>query len=168
MKREAEDYGRLVTELEAGYLSIQELFAKNRRATERIEAGANDELDWAALGYTLHNIYCAFENYFLRVAKFFENGLDQRFWHKDLLDRMTLEISGTRPRLFPREYARRMDELMRFRHAFRNVYGDGLDPRRLRILNGDLPSLVADFGPFHAAFVAVVGAVAAELETAHD
>ena len=69
--------------------SIQELLSKNRRATERIEAGANDELDWAALGYTLHNIYCAFENYFLRIAKFFENGLDQRFWHGELLDRMT-------------------------------------------------------------------------------
>ncbi|MGO8693507.1 MAG: hypothetical protein ACLQMF_07505 [Rectinemataceae bacterium] len=80
---------RLATELEAGYRSIQELLSKNRRATERIEAGANDELDWAALGYTLHNIYCAFENYFLRIAKFFENGLDQRFWHGELLDRMT-------------------------------------------------------------------------------
>ncbi|HUW40738.1 MAG TPA: hypothetical protein VMV90_06980 [Rectinemataceae bacterium] len=168
MKREAEDYGRLATELEAGYHSIQELFAKNRRATERIEAGANDELDWAALGFTLHNIYCAFENYFLRVSKFFENGLDQRFWHKDLLDRMTLKIPGIRPRLFSRDYAKRMGELMRFRHAFRNVYEDELDPRRLRILNGDLPSLVADFGPFHAGFIAAIDAVADELGAAPD
>ncbi|HTX73926.1 MAG TPA: hypothetical protein VMC79_13930 [Rectinemataceae bacterium] len=164
MKREAEDYRRLATELDAGYATIKELYAKNRRAAERIEAGANDELDWAALGYTMHNLYCAFENYFLRIAKFFENGLDPRSWHRELIERMALTIPGTRPGLFSPEYARRMGELMRFRHAFRNVYDDELDPRRLSILNDDLPALIDDFDPFHERFVSALQNAASGLE----
>jgi hypothetical protein len=64
--------------------------------------------------------------------------------------RMTIDVSDLRPSLFPIEYSRRMDELRRFRHAFRNVYLDELDPRRLEILNSDIPALVADFRPFHS------------------
>jgi len=56
-----------------------------------------------------------------------------------------------------------MAGLMRFRHAFRNVYDDELDPRRLRIVNDDLPALVIDFRPFHERFIAAIAAVALEL-----
>jgi hypothetical protein len=163
MRRTKGDYERLLGELVADLRTIDELYAKNRRMTLRLEEGAPDEFDWAALGYTLHGLYCAFEGYFLRIAKFFENGLDPSAWHRELVDRMTLEIPSFRPSLYSREYARRMDELMRFRHAFRNLYVDQLDPRRLTILNSDIPALVADFHPYHEHFIEVLDRIAGEM-----
>jgi hypothetical protein len=62
---------------------------------------------------------------------FLKNGLDPATWHAELVGRMTLEIPSLRPRLFPKDYAKRMDELRRFRHRFRHVYEDG-PPRRDR------------------------------------
>lgn len=156
MKRTRADYERLVGELDDDRAILDDLLAKNRKASGRIAAGARDELDWAALGYTIHNLYCCFEAYFLRIAKFFENGLDPASWHSDLLWRMTLELPTTRPGLFDKAYARRMDELRKFRHAFRNVYEDGLDPARLAPLNELVPPLVAEFIPIHERFRAAM------------
>ncbi|MCA1949980.1 MAG: hypothetical protein LDL24_05390 [Treponema sp.] len=52
-----------------------------------------------ALGYTIHNIYGVMENACLRIARFFENGLNQNSWHRELLDRMIIEIPGVRQAL---------------------------------------------------------------------
>jgi hypothetical protein len=79
--------------------------AENRRALARIEAGANDRFDHAVLAYTIHNIYCLMENYFLRVAKTFENHVEGDAWHKDLVRRMSIEIDGMRPALLDDETA---------------------------------------------------------------
>lgn len=85
----------LRAELKQDYEIIELNFGKNREMSQRIassdEAG---EYDYAALGYTLHNLYNALEAYFLRIAKFFENNLDEAEWHRLLVRRMTLEISG--------------------------------------------------------------------------
>ena len=44
---------------------------------------------------------------------------------------MTLDIEGLRIRLFPREFSFRLEELLRFRHRFRNIYKSTLDPRKM-------------------------------------
>ena len=68
-------------------------------------------------GACLHGLYNAIEAYFLRVAKFFENNIDEAAWHRDLLDRMRLDVPGIRPALITdRILAERIDELRRF-HA---------------------------------------------------
>jgi len=66
---------------------------------------------------------------------------------------MCVEIVGLRPRLFDAEFARRVDNLRRFRHAFRNMYQSELDPRRIRILDDDIPGIISDFIRWHEAFV---------------
>jgi len=38
-----------------------------------------DELDLMVLGTCLHGIYNALEAYFFRIAKFFENNIDQHY-----------------------------------------------------------------------------------------
>lgn len=80
MKRNRADYERLIAELDEDLAMLDDLARKSRRAGDRVAAGTAagtiDELDWAALGYTIHNVYCCFESSFLRIAKFFENGLD--------------------------------------------------------------------------------------------
>ncbi len=65
----------LVAELGGDMRELSRLTAQNERAWERICGGANDPIDWGALGYTLHAVYGVLENYFLRVSKFFENTL---------------------------------------------------------------------------------------------
>ncbi|MGB9887889.1 MAG: hypothetical protein ACPLRW_12990, partial [Moorellales bacterium] len=44
-------------------------------------------------------------------------------WHKQLLNRMTLEVPEVRPPVISKDLARTLDEYLRFRHVFRNVYG---------------------------------------------
>ena len=57
-----------------------------------------------------------------------------------------------------------MDELRGFHHAFRNLYQSELDPRRLKLVDEGVPSLVADFLPLHERFVEALERIAGELE----
>jgi len=163
--KSAADYSRLIGELNIDMELLQALQTRHGKAVERATVAENDELLWAAVGYTIHNIYCLFENYFLRISKFFENGLDSNSWHAELVTHMCVEVAGTRPRLFNAEFAQRIDTLRRFRHAFRNMYQSELDPRRIRILNDDIPSIIADFEHWHATFVDSMSIVVHGLST---
>jgi len=55
-----------------------------------------DPMAWSAVGFTLHNLYNAIENYFLRVAKFFENQIEGGSWHRDLVNRMGHAVPSLR------------------------------------------------------------------------
>ena len=70
MKRDRGSYLVLFSELQGDIDLLAELYEKNRLVTAKIKKPDADEFDWAALGYTIHNIYNLIENYFLRVAKF--------------------------------------------------------------------------------------------------
>jgi hypothetical protein len=65
-------------------------------------------------------MYGVIENYCLRVAKFFENGLGRDSWHKELLRRMTMEIETVRPALLDQATYQLVDELRSFRHLRTN------------------------------------------------
>ena len=71
---------------------------------------------------------------------------------RELVDRMTLEIDGVRPRLLDRTLAREIHELRAFRHVFRNIYGSRLDPERMRILQVRVPASITAFRAAHAEF----------------
>ena len=115
----------LIAEHDGNLAELIRLDALNRRAWERFSAGANDLLD---LAFTIHGIYGVLENSFLRVSKFFENNLPSDCWHKVLVERMALEIPGLRPAVLSEPTDRkRVMELLKFRHRFRNLYGEDLD-----------------------------------------
>ena len=84
----------LIAELNADVEGLGDLAETNLRADGRIRHGATDELDWAALGYTIHNIYNALESYFLRISRFFENDLPPSTWHRELVEHMTIGDRG--------------------------------------------------------------------------
>ncbi len=125
--------------------------ALERRRIIRRAARAKDFLP--ALGYTIHNIYCLMENYFLRVAKTFENQILADSWHKDLIRRMTLTIEGIRPALLDEETAEDIDELRSFRHVFRNLYQSGIKPNKVMEIQRKLPAVLAMFGKCHRSFL---------------
>jgi hypothetical protein len=53
---------------------------------------------------------------------------------------MTLDIPGVRPPLLRRETAHVLDEFLRFRHLFRNLYGFELEWSRVQSLPKALPT----------------------------
>jgi hypothetical protein len=141
-KEGKEGFVLLIAELEGDLESLPGLLVSNEKAMERIRAGSAEELDYAALGYTLHNIYNLMENSFFRIAKQFENNIGNETWHKELLYRMTLSIEGIRPRVIDRQAAEKIDELRAFRHVFRNMYRKNLDSEKLLLLQKRLPDAI--------------------------
>jgi len=127
---------------------------KNAVMTARVGISQDrDEYAYAALGYTLHNLYNAFEGYFFRVAKFFENNVSDLTWLKALLERMTLHIEGVRPALIDLPISFRIEELLKFRHVFRNLYKSSLVPAKVELDNQSAYNLAADFRVYHDRFM---------------
>ena len=78
--------------------------------------------------FQIHNLYSAIEDLLKLVAKEFENHIvDMSRWHRELIDRMTLEIAGVRPALLREETAVYLHKLRSFRHFFRHAYTVALD-----------------------------------------
>lgn len=160
MKTQA-SFATLIAELDGDLKELARIGEQNARAWERIEAGASDQLDVGALGFTLHRLYGVLENYFLRISKFFENSLASDRWHKDLVEKMRLEIPTVRPPLFTEEGDyRNAIELMRFRHRFRNLYGEDLDPEKTASVQRRARSLIDAFPAIHEEFRRKVAEIA--------
>jgi len=98
-----------------------------------------DEAPWekstglAAAGL-LENYYTCAETIFLRISQFFENHLPKDRWHTDLLEKMTIHIEATRPRVLTEDSAVLLTELLRFRHFKRYYFQLDLDRDKIRYL----------------------------------
>jgi hypothetical protein len=86
------------------------------------------------VAYRLHSLYTAFENIFRNISKSFENRLDPSSWHRQLLERMRLDLSPVRPAVIDEQAFEKLDEMLRFRHLFRTGYGLKLDALRLQLV----------------------------------
>ena len=98
--------------------------------------------DRGAIGYLLHSFYNLSENMFQLIARFFENDIGPKDWHRDLLKRMKLEIPGYRPRVIDEELYRKLDDFRSFRHKFRHSYSFELDWEKERAVAVKLPETV--------------------------
>ena len=84
-----------------------------------------------SLGYSMHNIYNALENSFRQISLSFENHEhDQKGWHRELLNKMFLDIRSLRPAVLPEQVRSVLGELLGFRHVFRHAYELKLDKAR--------------------------------------
>ena len=112
-----------------------------------------EEVAYEGCAHQLCRMYNAFEQSGLRVAKAFENNLDdEQGWHSALLNRLAIKIEGIRPALIPRELKLPLQELKAFRHVFVQAYELELDPEKLTLLLkyarqvvDRLPALVEEF-----------------------
>lgn len=85
-----------------------------------------------SIGRSLHNIYCGIEGILHDFALELDGALpNSPKFHSDLLDQMT-KSSNIRPAVM--RHSSELHHLLRFRHAFRNVYDDELDFDRLRAI----------------------------------
>ena len=143
----------LIQELESDATEIGRVLERNGTATARIEQGANDPVDWGALGFTIQTLYGVLENYFLRISKYFENNLPPDRWHMTLVERMRLEIPDVRPAFLQSfEEERQVREILRFRHRLRHLYGEDLDPAKTMALQKTVQSFFQQFPSLHNGF----------------
>lgn len=97
--------------------------------------GETNYKEKAAVGFILHNIYNALENSFEQISRTFENHIVLKSqWHRELMDKMFLEIPGIRPALFDENIKSFMNELRGFRHIFRHSYDYELNSESLSTL----------------------------------
>ncbi len=151
----------LLAELDNDANEMQRILIQNTRAWERILNGAKDPIDWGALGFTIQRLYGLFENYCLRISKFFENNLPKDRWHKALLEKMTLDIPSLRPALFTnKESFSDANELLKFRHRLRNLYGEDLDERKTTEMQRITEQFFKAFPAIHSEFSSKILAIA--------
>jgi HepT-like protein len=127
---------------------VQDAF---RKAAVRFDR--KEEVAYEGCAHQLCRLFNAFEQMCLRVAKAFENNIDdEQGWHSTLLNRLAIRIEGVRPALIPRELKPPLQELRAFRHVFVHAYELELDPEKLtlvlkyaRRVADHLPALVEEF-----------------------
>jgi hypothetical protein len=108
----------------------REAFAK---AVVRFER--REEVAYEGCAHQLCRLYNAIEQMGLRVAKAFENNIDdEQGWHSALLNRLAIKIEGVRPALLPQALKLPLRELRAFRHVFVHAYELELDPEKLALL----------------------------------
>lgn len=130
--------GDLTQSLTIAGRDLERLAERLRAARERISTTADDlEVYGAAAlisGYSSH-----LERMFERIVRDMNSApLEGPDWHRRLLRSMTAERPGIRPAVIDVRLAERLDELLAFRHLFRNLYV--LDLRHERV--ADLLELV--------------------------
>jgi hypothetical protein len=95
-------------------------------------------------GGILHDFYSAVERMFRYIATEIDHDLPGGpSWHIQLLHRMATDLDTIRPAVLDRAAARQLDEYLRFRHLFRNMYGFDLDWERCNRLLINLPEILA-------------------------
>ena len=80
------------------------------------------------------DFYTCIETLFLRISQFFENDLLKDQWHKDLLHKMTLEVSHIRKRVISEKTFEILSEFLKFRHFRRYYFEFEYDWDKIRFL----------------------------------
>jgi hypothetical protein len=107
---------------------IQRALVSWSRAKEKPVESAY--IDSVALN--LHGFYSGLERLFELVAKHLDQEVPAgEAWHRDLLQRMVMDIEEVRPAVIDSDIALELDEFRRFRHLVRNVYSLNLIPERM-------------------------------------
>ncbi len=134
--REFETLQTLKSELLALLDQAQELDEKLQRyVVQYPEPQEFPEAVLITVSYLLNGIYSCYEDQFLKIAKAFENrGENPAAWHRELLERMRIEVEGVRPQVLDRPAFRLLNELRGFRHMFRSSCAFELDEERVRLV----------------------------------
>lgn len=82
----------------------------------------------------LVDYYTCLETLFFRISQFFENNLSRDKWHRDLLEKMTLQVVGVREPVVSDNTQALLNELMKFRHFRRYYFELNYDWDKLRYL----------------------------------
>ncbi len=111
---------------------LRELHNELREAMEKdIGQLGKTKRTAAMVASIVESYYTCAETIFFRISQFFENDLSENRWHKDVLDRMRLEIREYRPCVISDTVFNDLYELLRFRHFKRYYFSLAFDWERL-------------------------------------
>lgn len=97
-------------------------------------------------GSILHDFYSGIEKIFQRVALEIDGEIPKgEDWHVDFLKRMSADIPQVRQAVITRKLADELEEYLRFRHLFRNIYGFELRWERCEALAKKVPDILQKF-----------------------
>ena len=92
-------------------------------ALARVRFGTGSEPEQEACAFQLARFYNVAEQLGLRIAKAFENNIDdEQSWHMELIRRLSIEIPEVRPALFSGNLISDLQELRGFRNVVRHAY----------------------------------------------
>lgn len=116
----------LQTDIQGQMDLINKIFAKLEERA--IELTPDKPAIMESVAYQIHNLYNAVEDLLKIVAAHFENQITETArWHSALLQRMTQDIPGMRPRLLSESSYLNLNNMRGFRHFFRHAYGVNID-----------------------------------------
>jgi len=109
-----------------------------------------------AAGSVIHDFYTGAEKIFRRIAIRMDQDLPTgEDWHVQLLHRMAVPVEEIRPAVIDETLEDQLEEYLRFRHLFRNIYGFDLKWERCQPLAermdktfGDLKEQIGIFENF--------------------
>jgi len=138
MRPEKEALAALSAVIKHDMEAVTRLDADLEKLSDALGSATCEFRDLAGAAYLLHNIYNALENSFAQISRTFENHITDRVgWHRELLDKMFLEIPAVRPAVVFESSRRTLNDLRGFRHVFRHSYDLDLDRERLvRVAQG--------------------------------
>jgi hypothetical protein len=140
MNNELVRYLRLVSEIKLEWSKVKALqdklkFTLRQSLPEFILA--------STIGKILHDFYTGIENIFEKIARETGEGIPNgEAWHKELLTVMSLDIETVRRHVINSKLASELDEYLRFRHVFRNIYGDELNWGSMKHLVDKMPEIM--------------------------
>ena len=139
--RPGERFVRVAASVRAERSQLARVVHEAVSALDQVSASAAPRtLELRGLGDILHDFYTGAERVFAKIAPELNGGVPAGLsWHRELLGNMTLVLPGIRPAVIRRETAHALEEFLRFRHLFRNVYGFELEWPRLRALARKVP-----------------------------
>jgi hypothetical protein len=123
---------------------VEHLFEKFDSSYKRY----NQQKEYAYLvesAFYVNRIYTAFERIFTNVAESFENAINEKSWHKSLLDRMGIGIENIRPAFISETNHKHLNELRVFRHFFRHTYDFDLEEEKFAIVAAGTQELKKNF-----------------------
>jgi len=121
---------RILTELK----EISTLVGRIEQGWEKAKKRGDDfYLDSVALN--LHGFYSGLERIFEKIAASVDGSVPEGAnWHQELLNQMSLEITGIRPAVISLDLKDKLEEYRGFRHVVRNVYTYHLSPEKIKPL----------------------------------
>lgn len=113
----------LLEEIKKGMIALKKIEQFYREYNKKSDFKKYDIEKAIIVSEIMTNYYTCLETIFLRISQHFENKLDGRKWHQDLLRKMALDISGIRIRVVSEQTYFELLEFLKFRH-FKRYYFD--------------------------------------------
>jgi hypothetical protein len=131
---------RILTELK----EISKLVSRIEQAWKKAKKREDDfYLDSVALN--LHGFYSGLERIFEKIAASVDGSVPAGAnWHKELLNQMSMDITGIRPAVISSVLKQNLDEYRGFRHVVRNVYTYHLSPEKIEPLVDKVQEVIAN------------------------